>query len=642
MPEYQTASQAHPFQSRSHSLAWLSVIPILLLAAWLGIRGLDADALWYDELLAVFRAGSEQYGEPLSLTEVWNRTTSVGNYQNPGYYMALSVWGGQVGFSELGGRSLSLLAGLITVAWTYRLGRDIGGWRVGWIAASVLASSAFFVEYLHEMRAYSLYLMMTVIAIWAYWRVAVAAPRQPHRWARLMLVLSAAGMLYMHYFAMLTLAAIGAHHVLFVRKDRRWWIVTGLLVVVGLTYIPWIAQSLDAVNDTSMDEGRKASAMSIRTTTEMLATTFSNNGIVFYGFISISAILTARWRRPDVLRRCDLLPWTLVIGIFVLGIAVNEWLDVLIHIRYLIALWIPLALLVAFGMDRLAQRGVSLALLSGIWITVGLLATFDTAFIPSIYGTFEHLPFRELAQTVTQRGQDDDVVVLHVPDFNWLREPTFKHYMDDTPGQHTLMESLVGLPGEEYDTSARNFIDGAPRVWLAVDQTLPPTFRLEAFERVLAHDDYVHCQSVFDLDTMRLDLYTRIPDEVTLRFGGETDDEAIGVTLLEPLPEWVSGEGNLATLIGWTIGAAVPENAYSVGLHVIAADGRSVGQVDHALPVTAFSCGSDTIALDKLAPGTYSLIVVVYDWQTGERLHGAALATGQQGDMLTLGSFNVR
>ena len=152
------------------------VILLLLGVAWLGIIGLDRDAMWYDEIYSYIYAGGEQYG-PIGAGEVLTRV--VGQLQHeknpPGYYLLLHYWLEAAGSSAVAGRMLSLLFGMLSVAMTYRLGRDyaaVVGIRsaalVGLSAAVAVGASAYYIYYLHELRVYTLIVACAAFEVWAY------------------------------------------------------------------------------------------------------------------------------------------------------------------------------------------------------------------------------------------------------------------------------------------------------------------------------------------------------------------------------------------------------------------------------------------------------------------------------------------
>jgi hypothetical protein len=616
---------------------WLLLIPVLLLMTWMGGRGLNADAIWYDEWWSFYMAGGAHYG-PISFDEFMGRA-ETDPWHPPAYYVLLSGWGALVGWTPYAARALSLWAGVLAVAWTYRLGREMQSMTVGLAAAVALASSAFFGHYLHEIRDYSLYTMLTVFTLWAYWRMISTRAGLGMQTA---FFVGAVLLIYTHYFAALGLAAVAIYHVLFERKTRGWWrppVITGL---AGLLFLPWLRVLLAAVGFVAEDVARQASSLTPGEVVSRLLFMFSNGNTVL---LIVAGVYAAR--KPT---RALCLLWFWLFAVLILAVILNAWLGLLTEMRYLILLWPVVAILFGAGLARwVASRGM-LALILVVWALVGvwsainaspLMVAFNSpssdTYNNSLGNAFRTLPWDTLRETIRQRGQPGDVLALHRPDAVWAVQGVFDYYLHDTPVRPVIMETLSGgETGDEYFRSAQQFIDDAPRVWLAVDKTIPPNFRLGVFQESLAQG-YASCGTVFNLPNMKLDLFVRVPPEnngAMLTFG-----EGTGVDLLEPLPEMAEGE--LQVLLGWSIAPEVPPNTYSVGLHIENAQGQLVGQLDNRLPGTGFTCQPVTLSLANFPPGEYRLLMMVYDWASGERLDGHHAGTGEDGDRLMLGAFRI-
>jgi hypothetical protein len=228
--------------------------------------------------------------------------------------------------------------------------------------------------------------------------------------------------------------------------------------------------------------------------------------------------------------------------------------------------------------------------------------------------------------------QPGDALAFHRPDYAWAIEGIFEFYLHDVPVRRTIMEMLPGRDqNNEYWSSAQQYIGSADRVWVAIDKTMRPTFRLSEFERAL-EDDYVSCGQVLDLPQLSLELYAREPGGTPpFEFG----EQGIGLRLLELLPAHASDSLNV--LLGWDISSEVPPSTYSVALHVEDEQGQLAAQTDYGLPNRGFTCQPSVLPLSGLPAGTYSLRVVVYDWSTGERL----TVGGGENDRLWVGSFDV-
>jgi uncharacterized membrane protein len=102
---------------------WLLTVPVLLFAAWLGARGLNADAIWFDEYYSIFESGGAHYG-PLSPLELTFRVASYSVWP-PAYNFVLAGWSAVVGWSPVVGRALSWLLGLLSITVVSRLARQM-------------------------------------------------------------------------------------------------------------------------------------------------------------------------------------------------------------------------------------------------------------------------------------------------------------------------------------------------------------------------------------------------------------------------------------------------------------------------------------------------------------------------------------
>jgi uncharacterized membrane protein len=125
----------------------LLLLAILLLASFLRFYRLDAQSFWNDE------GNSARIAErPLDLI----LEGAAGDIHPPGYYLLLHGWRALFGQNEFALRSLSVVAGVALVAFTYLLGRRLFGEATGLIAAFLGAISPFAIYYSQEARMYAL------------------------------------------------------------------------------------------------------------------------------------------------------------------------------------------------------------------------------------------------------------------------------------------------------------------------------------------------------------------------------------------------------------------------------------------------------------------------------------------------------
>lgn len=220
---------------------------MLLLALLLRLARLGYQPLWADEGYSVYFASLD----PIALA----RATAA-DIHPPLYYYLLKLWGMVLGPGDVSLRLFSVFCGLLTVAVVYRLGCAVSGRRVGLLAAAALAVSPFHVFYSQEVRMYALaallaacstFFMLRLLAAWENDKNGGTAGRRAWLTASAPYVLATAlGLYTLYYAAFIPLAQ--TVYVLWICRRRvlvlRW---LALLAGVGVLYLPWIYTALDAL-----------------------------------------------------------------------------------------------------------------------------------------------------------------------------------------------------------------------------------------------------------------------------------------------------------------------------------------------------------------------------------------------------------
>jgi mannosyltransferase len=142
--------------TRSHRILLMA---ILLLAAALRFYRLDGQSLWNDE-------GNSVRLAQRSLALV--TAGAAGDIHPPGYYYLLWAWIRLFGDGEFAVRSLSAVVGLLLVALTYALGRQLDRPALGLTAAFLAAISPFQVYYSQEARMYILVTLVGAAATYFF------------------------------------------------------------------------------------------------------------------------------------------------------------------------------------------------------------------------------------------------------------------------------------------------------------------------------------------------------------------------------------------------------------------------------------------------------------------------------------------
>ena len=213
-----------------------ALLVVLLLAFGLRTYQLEAQSLWSDEGLSLYRAGqlpAELLRGVITVDGVATRDTNP-----PFYFLLLHAWQSAGGVGQVAGagvfylRYLSVLAGLLAVPLLYLLGRRAFGWGVGLAAALLLAISPFHVWMSQELRNYSLLVLLNLFSVYGLYRFMLARPdgEPGARRGRWLALWAAAGLLgvYTHYFGFFVLAYGGLSLLLL---DVSQTDATGLLVL---------------------------------------------------------------------------------------------------------------------------------------------------------------------------------------------------------------------------------------------------------------------------------------------------------------------------------------------------------------------------------------------------------------------------
>lgn len=597
---------------------WVLMIPLLLAVTWLGARGLNAKAIWYDEWWSVYYSGTSPIYGPITFAETANRIVAEHNEFNPpGYYFSLNLWGRLTGTTAYNLRAWSLLVGLMTIAFTYRIGSDLVSWQAGLAAALVLGFSAFFITYLHEMRAYMQLALFSATLLWSYARLVTRTSRSIGIYA--IFGVSIVGLSYTHYMGFSILGAVGVYHLFLARKDRNWLQVSLLGTVSGLLFLPWGNAAYLAFRSATTNINQNARALDALELTRSFLNLFGNNSLVLLGILLVLALSARR------------LLWVWLLTAFVITLVINQVFHFITEPRYLMALAPPLAVLCGTGLVRL-QRGRRTAVV--VWVLAGLWITFVP--IPDELSLF--LPWQEVRREVQALAQpgDDFIYFLPPPVVNWFHARIAEYYLSDLSLQYHVVDSPdPRFKAEEaYRKEAEEYVGDAQRVWIARQpNNLPYPIVENEFLHSFGVRGFADCGVFFDGVDLNLRLYVRpITSGIVGYFG-----DGITLRLLQPVTRPTTNK--LQVLLAWNIKSDIPPNTYSVGLHILNNEKTLVQQLDYSLPPTDVPCISSILPLDNLSAGNYSLEARVYEWQTGKRL--IPKSAQLQDDYVMLSTFIV-
>lgn len=621
---------------RLNNALWWMVL-LLLVPSVFTSAALDADAFSGDELRTVLAAGGAHHG-PLSFPMgVIENTNNRSPDQALGFPLIAKLWGDYAGWEEFNLRVFTWLTGLLVIAMTYRVGKDLFSPFAGFSAATVMATSVFYVTYMHKFRVFTLVALTVAVGLWCYWRLALA-PTKPGWLSHVGLFVAGLGFFYTHYFATPLVGALGLFHLLFVKKDRRWWRPVVIFVLVFLCFLPALNFLYDGIVHNSLDRpDLRAESLSPFGVVERLVFFFGNGAHLFtlayigaaaYGFVKLSR--KTQTQRAEAFRLW-LVWFSAVVGL--LGIILmNELAGVFParRVRYLMPLWVPLSLVVGVGIWQLGRVHKRLPLIAlAVWAAFGLYRNIQGTLMIFPEGDNAPVPaWREMTAAFFEGGEPGEPFV-----FLGIIEPRLGHYTHGMTNRH-FIETYMGEP-EMHDAIADE-----KRVWFVFKREWNQVGNLSKFYALLDEMGFDYCRTYWDDQNFLLRMYVASPafcpgGEPQMVFGDQ-------ITLMQV--DETRTDDTLTLNTGWRLSPDMPVNTYSVGFHLYNAAGELVTQQDIGLgtadgPYTPLQA---TFDLDNLPDGEYEVRVVVYDWNTGERLVGVnAQDNTIMGDMLVLERFAI-
>ena len=591
------------------------MLAILMLAALFTIPRLNDDAFSNDELRSVIVAGGGHHGPLTFPTGVWTRVAEQSPDQALGFPLLIWWWGNFVGWSELATRVLPALAGFLTIALTYRLGHDLFNRFVGNSAATILASSLYFTTFMHKFRVFTLASALLGTAIYCYWRIVY----KPHpAWLPAIgLLLSGIGLVYAHYFVTPIIAAIGLYHLFIAPKSRRWWLPVLLFIPVALSFIPeyTVLQMGFSMNQTRTD--LRAEALSPLGMAQLIAH-FFGNGYALMTWIALGLALyvltrTGMMHHAPTYQRNFVMLWFISVALFALMAGVNALSGVFVarRVRYMMGMWVPLALLVSVGFWQLRQWGRYLPVIAlALWAAIGIGVSWQNTLLTFNEGDqVAVLPWRDYTATILSHWEPGDAEIFSGDDV-----PAHGHYT------HAIPRRTVVPPYWGGDIMRAGF-DGALRVWWGINTREDQAENVALLESLLNEQHYIPCDTYLTHELVTLTLYVASPafcpnpdSDVIFQFGND-------LTLRQV--EQIQQENRLTLNTGWDIAPDIPINTYSVGFHITEPnDINPIQQVDIGLnaadgPYMPLHAELD---LSNLPAGRYDVRVLVYAWETGVRL----------------------
>lgn len=642
---------------------WLSrknrIWLLIALAAGFFVRvnALGAASLWNDEGTSVALAQT-------SLSAIVN--AAARDIHPPLYYILLSGWIQGAGISEFALRFLSLAAGVLVIALTFRIAREFFDQDVAVIAAVLSALNPFQVYYAQEARMYIWVTLFATLSVWAM-VVMLKPPRDP---ATPLSQRIRRRSIFLAFYILATLAALYTNYYAFTlilfenlaffawlvwaRRSRRprlghpilIWIAAQVVII--LLYLPWILFARQSLTSwPGISEPMNLAEMAWRISSAFASGTDALHDIQWllvgaYLVFFVGGLLPSR----DLFKQS-------VWGIVTCAL----WAIVPLLAMYLVSLSRPaynpkFLLLATPGFLILVARGVSV-LYPGLFLrertpeaTLNMslsnrlgrqLLSIGKLFVGALFAagtvlalqslstepTLQRDDYRSIVNYINAVATERDAVIVNAPG-----QLDVVRYYYNSPAQ--LVGLPIGRPLQQEATqraleslSTRETLFG---IFWATDQADPE----HLIERSLAVNAYKASDDWHG--NVRLAQYANVSTPPLARFpsGANLGNEIVLESYMFPAPSQEI-EGFVPIELDWRPLKTPPNTRYKVFAHLVDARGQVASQRDTEPHDGFFPTNQwtrDELISDRLAipippglvPGDYRVEIGLYRGDTGERL----------------------
>lgn len=411
---------------------FLLVLGVIALAAGLRLANLTWRSLDGDE-------GASLYFSSLSLPALMAGFANLSLEPHPQlYYVFLKGWRALAGEADAALRLFSVLPAVVTVAFTYRIGKWMLGWRAAAFAALLAALSPLLVTEAQDVRMYSLSLCFSAIAFWGLLHGLRRAPARamPSLGVFVAAVLASG---YSHFNGGMLMMAAGLVTLLELRRaGRTGWLAMGAVALAGLLYLPYLVNlyshyGAGAVADRSapawlsyFEQAGKWLAVYNAPLLDHTALALRARWALLGALVVLAGIGTVRAGAAGRLLAVWLLPQLLLTLYILMGYGY-------VLPKPLVFVAVPLALLCASAVMGCGRR---LTWWSGLLaVSVVSVHLYGLAYLwrPG----YQREDFRNAARFVSLHATSEDAVLVHLSWYNFV----FGHYYPG-PFVHPLGSDL--------------------------------------------------------------------------------------------------------------------------------------------------------------------------------------------------------
>jgi hypothetical protein len=479
---------------------WICMLPLLLIVAGLAIRQIDRFPISVDELLSMNNAG--YYQEDASLSAILSNLETYSAQHMPAYFLLLGTLSNIFGWIPPALRMIGVWFGMLALAWVYRIGRDQHSGSAGFYAALFMAGLTLYSFYYAHIRMYTMLATSTSFFIWCYLRLIQSNhPNRPYQW----LLLSFSTLLFLstHIFSITLMATIGLYHLLFVPKNRRWFQISGAIILGGLPLFAWLPTLFKGFQHTSTFSIVTTHALPPHEILLHMMTVYSN-GIapLLLAWLGIALYLSRSQQKQLRLW----LGWSAVTTGLIMLIGALSPIIPPDRMRYTFVILTPLA--VAFGIV-LAQHRYHVLIAGavlGVWFGADLWMHRTVDMSQYLGGRMNMYDMPHIDETVPliQSATDSDTLILS---FSNHRDLTLEgrhgntiqdFYYDSISRQHysIFLPQEILKPDDDIQVGLSDALVGWSKLALITEDRHKPSKHIRAIYDSILSKTYHMCETI--------------------------------------------------------------------------------------------------------------------------------------------------
>jgi len=441
------------------SLKRSHIILLIIIAVGFLLRfyRLGSESIWVDEAISIGLARQS----PLVI--IFERGLDV---HPPLYFLLLHYWMAIFGDGVFALRFMSLIFGVLSVLYIYKLTKKLFDENIANVSALLLSLSVYHIYYSQEVRMYTLVTLLAILSMYYYAklerRASIRSKAEYLITTFLLMMTHYSGFLILITQTIRVLSPIGRK-----RKDclgrRQWLLLQGILF---LMLMPWLVFVLS--NNAKLRAGNILSSTAGITWISVISAflEYSGSPWIFFIFIGLIAGLFINRKKDAVVPGKSLrliVQWLLIPSVVILvfySLAKRPFLS-----KYMVVSSIPFFMLVAAAMERLKRINLKRSLLA-LYLALSLIS------LASFYARVNKLPWDQVAKFVAYNYREGDVVIFND---EYYRDDIFKYYCEkDILSRYLPMDTGKYYKKLDPETADLLFpyVDDKRRAWIILAHVL--------------------------------------------------------------------------------------------------------------------------------------------------------------------------